>query len=138
LAIPPADFQLHNSLFLVAHFHTQVIGGVLFGLIAGYTYWFPKITGVVLNDRLGKYAFWFWFGGFWVSFGPLYILGLMGATRRLDTYPASTGWQGLFIVSLIGFVLLMIGTLFLIVQAAYSIWQKKKHKDSTGDPWGGR
>jgi cytochrome o ubiquinol oxidase subunit 1 len=118
LAIPPADFQFHNSLFLVAHFHTQVIGGVVFGLLAGFTYWFPKATGIVLNERLGKYSFWFWFIGFWVSFGPLYILGLMGATRRLETYDAATGWQPFFILALLGFVLLSIGTVFLVLQVA--------------------
>ena len=138
LAIPPADFQFHNSLFLVAHFHTQVIGGVVFGFLAGVTYWFPKATGIVLNDRLGKYAFWFWFLGFWVSFAPLYLLGLMGATRRLETYDASTGWQPFFIVSLIGFSLLTLGTIFLLLQIGYSIWKRKEHRDLTGDPWNGR
>lgn len=138
LAIPPADFQLHNSLFLVAHFHTQVIGGVVFGLLAGFTYWFPKATGIVLNERLGRYTFWFWFVGFWVSFGPLYLLGLMGATRRLETYDASTGWQPFFILALIGFILLSIGTLLLVVQVGYSIWKRIEHTDATGDPWNGR
>lgn len=139
LAIPPVDFQLHNGLFLVAHFHTQVIGGVVFGLIAGYTYWFPKATGIILNERLGKYAFWFWFVGFWVSFGPLYILGMMGAPRRIDTYDPATGWQPLFIVALIGFALLSLGVVFLILQAAYSIWKRKEHLDTTGgDPWNAR
>jgi len=138
LAIPPADFQFHNSLFLVAHFHTQVIGGVVFGLLAGFTYWFPKATGIVLNERLGKYSFWFWFIGFWVSFGPLYILGLMGATRRLETYDAATGWQPFFILALLGFVLLSIGTVFLVLQVGYSIWKRKEHKDATGDPWNAR
>lgn len=138
LAIPPADFQFHNSLFLVAHFHTQVIGGVVFGLLAGFTYWFPKATGIVLNERLGKYTFWFWFVGFWVSFTPLYLLGLMGATRRLETYDAATGWQPFFVVSLIGFVLLSLGTVFLVLQVGYSIWKRREHRDTTGDPWNGR
>lgn len=138
LAIPPADFQFHNSLFLVAHFHTQVIGGVVFAYLAGLTYWFPKATGIILNDKLGKYTFWFWFVGFWVSFAPLYLLGLMGAPRRLETYDASTGWQPFFIISLIGFVLLTIGTLFLVLQIGYSIWKRREHRDTTGDPWNGR
>jgi cytochrome o ubiquinol oxidase subunit 1 len=137
LGIPPADFQLHNSLFLIAHFHTMVIGGVLFGIFAGFTYWFPKVTGIKLNERLGKYAFWFWLIGFWVSFGPLYILGLMGATRRLDQYSPSTGWQPLFIVSLVGFVLICIGTTFLIVQIVVAIRQRKEYIASS-DPWNGR
>lgn len=138
LGIPPADFQLHNSLFLVAHFHTMVIGGALFGIFAGYSYWFPKFTGIKLDERLGKIAFWFWIIGFWVSFGPLYILGLMGAPRRLDTYDASTGWQPLFAVSLFGFILLCIGTLFIVSQIAISIKNRKKNRDTTGDPWNGR
>lgn len=138
LSIPPVDFQLHNSLFLVAHFHTMVVGGALFGIIAGFIYWFPKIFGFKLNERIGKYAFWFWFIGFFVSFLPLYILGLMGATRRLDHYEASTGWQPLFIMSLVGFILLSIGTALIIVQIAVSWWQKKKTQDTTGDPWDGR
>lgn len=137
LAVPPADFQLHNSLFLVAHFHTQVIGGVIFGVLAGFTYWFPKVTGIVLNERLGRYAFWFWFIGFWVSFGPLYVLGLMGATRRLDHYDTAS-FQPFFAISLIGFLLLVIGTVFLILQVAYSVWKRKEHRDTTGDPWNGR
>ncbi|HEY2004198.1 MAG TPA: cbb3-type cytochrome c oxidase subunit I, partial [Candidatus Saccharimonadia bacterium] len=91
LGIPPVDFQLHNSLYLVAHFHSNVVGGVLFGIFAGVTFWFPKFAGFRLNERIGKNAFWFWIVGFCLSFIPMYILGLMGATRRLDTYSASTG-----------------------------------------------
>jgi cytochrome o ubiquinol oxidase subunit 1 len=101
LGVPGIDFQVHNSLFLVAHFHTMVIGGALFGIFAGFTYWFPKVTGFRLNERIGKYAFWCWLIGFLAGFVPLYILGIMGATRRLDHYDASTGWQPLFIISFI-------------------------------------
>ena len=137
LAAPPADFQLHNSLFLVAHFHTQVIGGVVFGVLAGFTYWFPKVTGIRLHERLGKYTFWFWFVGFWVSFGPLYVLGLMGATRRLDHY-SNASFQPLFMLSFAGFLLIAVGTILLVVQVFYSIWNRKKLKDTTGDPWNGR
>src|ERR1700691_6049936 len=102
MAVPPIDYQVHNSLFLVAHFHTMIVGGALFGIFAGFTYWFPKFLGFKLNERIGKYAFWTWLVGFFVTFVPLYILGFMGATRRLDHYDASTGWQPLFFVSLIG------------------------------------
>ncbi|MGF7229364.1 MAG: cbb3-type cytochrome c oxidase subunit I, partial [Candidatus Saccharibacteria bacterium] len=102
LAVPPADFQLHNSLFLVAHFHTMIVSGVLFGYLAGLSYWFPKVFGFKLNERLGKYAFWCWLVGFILAFVPLYILGLMGATRRLDHYDPSMGWQQLFIVAAVG------------------------------------
>ncbi|MFZ1323907.1 MAG: cbb3-type cytochrome c oxidase subunit I, partial [Candidatus Saccharimonadales bacterium] len=84
LSVPAIDFQVHNSLFLVAHFHNMIIGGVLFGYFSGFYYWFPKFFGFMLNDRLGKLAAYFWIGGFFTAFTPLYILGLMGATRRLD------------------------------------------------------
>ena len=110
MATPPIDFQVHNSLFLVAHFHTQIVGGALFGIFAGITFWFPKITGFRLDERLGKIAFWFWFAGFFVSFIPLYLLGFMGATRRLDHYASSTGWQPFYITSAIGFAIILCGS----------------------------
>ncbi len=137
LAMPPADFQLHNSLFLVAHFHTMIVGGALFGIFAGITYWFPKVTGFMLNERLGKYAFWCWAVGFFMSFTPLYILGLMGATRRLDHYDVSTGWQPLFIVAGLGFLVILAGALLQIVQIAVSI-KERKQNIATGDPWNAR
>ena len=138
LAIPPADFQLHNSLFLVAHFHTMIVSGVLFGFFAGVTYWFPKVFGFKLNERLGRYSFWFWITGFLTAFIPLYILGLMGATRRMDHYSASLGWQGLFIVAAVGVAFVCIGIGFQILQLVYSIWKREEYKDTTGDPWDGR
>lgn len=138
LAVPPVDFQLHNSLFLVAHFHSNVIGGVLFGIFCGITYWFPKITGIKLNEKIGKQAFWFWIIGFCLSFIPMYVLGLMGATRRLDHYDASTGWQPLFVLMLIGGIFIMIGTALQVAQIVASIIEKKRLRDTTGDPWDGR
>ena len=138
LAVPPADFQLHNSLFLVAHFHTMIIGGVVFGYFAGLTYWFPKIFGFRLNERLGKYAFWCWLVGFLLAFVPLYILGLMGATRRLDHYSAAMGWQWLFIISAIGVGVICLGVAFQVTQFVYSFWKRKDNLDTTGDPWDGR
>jgi cytochrome o ubiquinol oxidase subunit 1 len=138
MSVPAIDFQVHNSLFLVAHFHTMIIGGVLFGYFAGFTYWFPKVTGFKLNERLGKYAFWCWFIGFLTAFVPLYILGLMGATRRLDHYDASMGWQQLFIVAGVGVMIILAGVGFQILQLAYSIWKRNDNLDTTGDPWGGR
>jgi len=116
MAVPAADFQLHNSLFLVAHFHTMIIGGVVFGYFAGLTYWFPKIFGFKLNELIGKWTFWSWLVGFVLAFVPLYILGIMGATRRMDHYEASLGWQGLFIVAGIGVLIIMIGTALLVLQ----------------------
>lgn len=138
LAVPPADFQLHNSLFLIAHFHSMVIGGVLFGIFCGITYWFPKITGLKLNERIGRSAFWCWMVGFCLSFIPMYILGLMGATRRLNTYDASTGWQPLFVLMLIGGIIIMIGVALQIAQILASFIQKNRLRDTTGDPWNGR
>lgn len=138
LGIPPADFQLHNSLFLVAHFHSNVIGGVLFGIFAGLNYWFPKIAGFRLNERIGKYAFWCWIVGFCLSFIPMYILGLMGATRRLDHYDSSTGWQPFYVLMLIGGITIMIGVALQVVQIIASFMERKRLRDITGDPWNGR
>ncbi len=138
LAMPPSDFQLHNSLFLVAHFHTMIVGGALFGIFAGIIYWFPKVAGFTLNERLGKYAFWFWIVGFFTAFVPLYILGLMGATRRMDHYAAGTGWQPLFITSTIGFAIITCGAMIQVLQIVVSVIQRKQNLDTTGDPWNGR
>lgn len=135
---PPADFQVHNSLFLVAHFHTMVVGGAIFGTFAGITFWYPKITGYMLNERLGKRAFWIWLIGFYVTFTPLYILGFMGATRRLDHYAASTGWQPFYITASIGFVIIVIGIATQIYQLIVSHRERKQRLDTTGDPWNGR
>lgn len=137
MSVPAIDFQVHNSLFLVAHFHTMIIGGVLFGVFAGFTYWFPKFTGFMLNERLGRYAFWSWLLGFLLAFTPLYILGFMGATRRLDHYDASLGWQGLFIVAGIGVALIGLGIAFQVLQLMYSIWKRKENRVGA-DPWDGR
>ena len=137
MSVPAVDFQFHNSLFLVAHFHTMIVGGVLFGAFAGFSYWFPKFTGFTLNEKLGKIAFWFWIIGFLVAFIPLYILGFMGATRRLDHYDPSLGWQGLFIVAGLGVVLICVGIAFQLLQVGVSIWKRKENYVGT-DPWDAR
>lgn len=138
MASPPADFQVHNSLFLVAHFHTMIVGVALFGIFAGTTFWFPKIFGFKLNERLDKKAFWFWFIGFFVAFTPLYLLGFMGAPRRIDHYDASTGWQPLYIVAMIGFIVISCGVIIQIYSLIKSIRHRKQHLDTSGDPWNGR
>ena len=138
LAVPPADFQLHNSLFLVAHFHSNVIGGVLFGIFAGISYWFPKIAGFRLNERIGRYAFWCWIVGFCMSFIPMYVLGLMGATRRLDHYDSSTGWRPLYVMMLVGGIVIMAGVALQVVQIIASVIQRRQLRDTSGDPWDGR
>lgn len=138
LSVPAIDFQVHNSLFLVAHFHNVIIGGVVFGYMAGLTYWFPKIFGFKLNDYLGRLASYCWCLGFMVAFLPLYALGLMGATRRLDRYDSETGWQFLFIIAGFGVMIIGLGIALQVLQLVVSIWQRKKNIDKTGDPWNGR
>jgi cytochrome o ubiquinol oxidase subunit I len=137
VAVPPADFLLHNSLFLVAHFHNVIIGGVLFGAFAGLTYWFPKAFGFQLHEGLGKAAFWFSLIGFYVTFMPLYVAGLLGMTRRMQHYDVAA-WRPWMIVAAIGFVLLMIGVVLQVLQIAVSIWRREELRDRTGDPWDGR
>ncbi|MBS0548257.1 MAG: cytochrome o ubiquinol oxidase subunit I [Proteobacteria bacterium] len=137
MAIPPADFVLHNSLFLVAHFHNVIIGGVLFGAFAGYTYWFPKAFGFTLDERLGKASFWCWLVGFYLAFMPLYLLGLMGATRRLQHYDVP-GWQPLMIAAFAGALVILAGIGFTGAQLVVSIRTRERRRDRTGDPWHGR
>ncbi|WP_443691745.1 cytochrome o ubiquinol oxidase subunit I [Pseudomonas sp.] len=137
LAVPGADFVLHNSLFLIAHFHNVIIGGAVFGYLAGFAYWFPKAFGFTLNERLGKYAFWCWIVGFYLAFMPLYVLGFMGMTRRLNHYdnPAWTPW---LIAAFCGALVIMVGIIFQIAQLVVSIRDREKNRDLTGDPWDAR
>jgi cytochrome o ubiquinol oxidase subunit 1 len=122
LAVPPADFVLHNSLFLIAHFHNVIIGGVVFGLFAGITYWFPKAFGFKLDDVLGQASFWFWMIGFWVAFMPLYVLGLMGMTRRVSHFEDPSSLQIWLVVAAIGAGLIAIGIVLLqLIQVVVSI-----------------
>jgi cytochrome o ubiquinol oxidase subunit 1 len=137
MAVPPADFVLHNSVFLVAHFHNVIIGGVLFGAMAGYNYWFPKVFGFTLNKRLGQLSFWCWLIGFYLAFMPLYILGLFGMTRRMQHY-ANTAWQPYLVVAEIGAIVILVGILATIAQLTVSIRARARHRDLTGDPWNGR
>ncbi|SDH26554.1 cytochrome o ubiquinol oxidase subunit I [Bosea robiniae] len=137
LAVPPADFVLHNSLFLIAHFHNVIIGGVVFGVFAGIAYWFPKAFGFKLDRFWGLLSFWFWVIGFYVAFMPLYVLGLMGVTRRLSRFedPSLQIW---FVVAAMGAVLIALGILCFIIQIAVSIMRREQLRDVTGDPWDGR
>jgi len=139
LSITPADWQFHNSLFLVAHFHHTIIGGVVFGYLAGLVYWFPKAFGVKLNHKLGVASFWCWFVGFYLAFFPLYILGLMGATRRLQHY-MEPSWQPYFIVAMVGAFIIGIGILLTVLQLllviSYGIRHKGKLPVHENDPWG--
>jgi cytochrome o ubiquinol oxidase subunit I len=137
LAVPPVDFQLHNSLFLIAHFHNVIIGGVVFGLFAGYTYWFPKAFGFRLHDGLGRAAFWCWIVGFYLAFMPLYALGLMGATRRMQHYD-DLSWQPYMQVAFVGALVIFCGVLCQAAQLIVSIRNRDKLRDRVGDPWDGR
>ena len=139
MAIPGADFVLHNSLFLIAHFHNVIIGGVLFGYLAGFNYWFPKAFGFKLNVKLGKRAFWFWLVGFYVAFLPLYVLGFMGMTRRLNHYD-NPQWHPWLLTAEAGAVLIAIGIAHQLAQLYVSIRDRHlpENRDLTGDPWDGR
>jgi cytochrome o ubiquinol oxidase subunit 1 len=137
LAVPPADFQLHNSLFLVAHFHNVIIGGLLFGVMAGYNYWFPKAFGFTLDERWGRAAFWCWLVGFYVAFMPLYYLGLRGMTRRMQHYHDLT-WQPWLVLAAAGVIIILAGIACQVVQLVVSIRTREKRRDLTGDPWDGR
>jgi len=137
LAVPGADFVLHNSLFLIAHFHNVIIGGVVFGCFAGMTYWWPKAFGYTLNEKWGKRAFWFWIIGFYVAFMPLYALGFMGMTRRLSQQ-IDPEFHTLLVVAAGGVVLIALGILCQVIQIVLSVIQRDQNRDLTGDPWGGR
>ena len=125
LAVPPADFVLHNSLFLIAHFHNVIIGGVVFGMFAGITYWFPKAFGFRLDPFWGKMSFWCWVIGFYFAFMPLYVLGLMGVTRRLRVFddPSLQIW---FIIAAFGAFLIALGIVAFLMQIAVSILQPRE------------
>jgi len=137
LASPAADFQLHNSLFLVAHFHNVIIGGVLFGSFAGYAYWFPKAFGFRLDERLGKAAFWCWFVGFYVAFVPLYVLGLEGMTRRMQHYDRPE-WYPWVLIAGVGALIILCGIALQVAQLWYSIRHRARLREPTGDPWDAR
>jgi cytochrome o ubiquinol oxidase subunit 1 len=137
LAVPPADFVLHNSLFLIAHFHNVIIGGVVFGMFAGINYWFPKAFGYKLDEFWGKVSFWCWVIGFWVAFTPLYILGLMGVTRRMSQFE-DPSLQPYFVVAALGAGLVAMGIAAMLIQFGVSFMRRKQLRDVTGDPWDGR
>ncbi|WP_414986513.1 cytochrome o ubiquinol oxidase subunit I [Acidovorax sp.] len=137
LAVPPADFVLHNSLFLIAHFHNVIIGGVVFAMFAAINYWYPKAFGYRLDVFWGKVSFWCWLVGFWVAFTPLYALGLMGVTRRVSHFedPSLQIW---FVIAAIGAAIVGLGIAAFVVQLAVSFWRRHALRDETGDPWEGR
>jgi cytochrome o ubiquinol oxidase subunit 1 len=137
MAVPPVDFVLHNSLFLIAHFHNVVIGGVVFGCMAGFTYWFPKAFGFTLDERLGKLVFWCWLIGFYLAFMPLYVLGMLGMTRRMNHYD-NPAWTPYLVVAFAGAAVIALGIALQVVQLVVSIRTRHRRRDRTGDPWRGR
>jgi cytochrome o ubiquinol oxidase subunit I len=137
LAVPPADFLLHNSMFLVAHFHHVIVGGVIFGVFAGITYWWPKAFGFRLDEGWGKAGFWCALAGFYVTFVPLYITGILGMTRRLQHYDVAE-WRPWLLISAAGVLILIAGAACQVIQIAVSIKNRDKLRDTTGDPWDGR
>jgi cytochrome o ubiquinol oxidase subunit 1 len=137
LAIPPADFVLHNSLFLVAHFHNVIIGGVVFGLFAGMVYWFPKAFGFKLDPWWGKVGFWGWVIGYWVAWTPIYIVGLMGTTRRVRHFD-DPSFQIWFVIAGIGALIILVGILGFVMSIVMGFLNREKLRDTTGDPWEGR
>lgn len=137
LAVPPADFVLHNSLFLVAHFHNVIISGVLFGAFAGFTYWFPKAFGFRLHEGWGKAAFWVTLVGYMLVFVPLYIVGLLGMTRRLQHIDMDL-WAPWLVVAAFGVLVMIIGAALQIMQLVVSVRHRDRLRDETGDPWDGR
>jgi cytochrome o ubiquinol oxidase subunit 1 len=137
MAVPPADFQLHNSLFLVAHFHNVIIGGVVFGAMAGINFWFPKAFGFVLDRRLGILSFWCWLIGFYLAFMPLYALGLLGMTRRLQ-HTANSAWHPWLLVAAAGAVVILVGIGATVAQVVVSVRSREKRRERCADPWDGR
>jgi cytochrome o ubiquinol oxidase subunit I len=137
MAVPAADFVLHNSLFLIAHFHNVIIGGVVFGCMAGFNYWFPKAFGFKLDEHLGKISFWCWLIGFYMAFMPIYVLGLMGMTRRLN-HVDNPVWHTYLVVAMVGAAVILCGIVAQIAQIVVSVANREALRDLTGDPWGGR
>ncbi|RJF34731.1 MULTISPECIES: cytochrome o ubiquinol oxidase subunit I [Pseudoalteromonas] len=136
LAIPGADYVLHNSLFLIAHFHNTIIGGAVFGYLAGFAYWFPKAMGFKLDESWGRKSFWCWLIGFFVAFMPLYVLGFLGMTRRLN-HTNNPDWNIWLYIAAGGAVIILFGILFQVVQLVVSFKNREQLDDTTGDPWNG-
>ena len=137
LALPPIDYMMHNTTFLVAHFHNMIIPGVLFGYLAGYMYWFPKAFGFKLNEKWGTRAFWCWIVGFYIAFMPLYVLGMLGMPRRMEHYDIAA-WQPHLVVAWVGAFIILLGMICLAVQLIVSIRERNEALDLSGDPWNGR
>jgi cytochrome o ubiquinol oxidase subunit 1 len=137
LAVPPADFVLHNNMFLVAHFHNVIIAGVIFGVLAGTVYWFPKAFGFKLDHFWGTVSFWLWLVGFYCVFMPLYWVGFMGAQRRWNHHD-DPAMQIYFVFAFVGACLILCGIASFIWTFVVSYLKRGQLRDLTGDPWHGR
>jgi cytochrome o ubiquinol oxidase subunit 1 len=137
LSVPSVNYVLHNSLFVIGHFHNTIIPGALFGFFAGYYYWFPKAVGFRLQENWGKRAFWCWLIGFYLAFMPLYVLGFMGMPRRMAYY-ATEAWHPYLLIAALGVAVIMLGIVCQGIQLLVSIKERRALSDATGDPWDGR
>ena len=134
-SIVPHDAQQTDTYYIVAHFHYVLFGGALFGIMSGLYYWWPKIFGYLLNEKLGKMHFWLWFIGFNLTFAPMHILGLQGMPRRIATYPEDMGWDMWNLVETVGAFVIAISVLVFIANVALS---RKKREEAGADPWDAR
>ena len=132
LALVPIDWQVTDTYYVVAHFHFVLIGGTVFGLFAGTYYWFPKMTGRLLSEGLGKWHFWLFLIGFNLTFIPMHITGLIGMPRRVYTYPAYTGWGELNMLSSLGALFMLAGSLVFIWNIVASL---RRGAEAGDDPW---
>jgi cytochrome c oxidase subunit 1 len=135
LAVPPADFQYHDSYFVVAHFHYVIVGGIVLGVFSGLFYWWPKMFGRTLNETLGKWMFWIFFIGFHLTFFPQHFLGLMGMPRRVFTYNPGEGLEAGNFISTIGAFMMGVATIIFLYNIILTSMRKQ---DAPDDPWDGR
>ncbi|MBN9690616.1 MAG: cytochrome c oxidase subunit I [Verrucomicrobia bacterium] len=135
LAVAPFDWQLSDSYFVVAHFHYVLIGGLLFTIFGAIYYWFPKATGKLLSEKLGKWHFWVFLIGFNLTFGPLHIAGILGMPRRIYTYDVGRGWDVWNLLASIGVIFQAVGILFFVGNILWSLWKGKKAGDDPWDAW---
>ena len=133
LGAAPFDFQLQDSYFLIGHFHFVLIGGTLFGVFAGFHYWFPKVTGRMLSERLARWQFWLLYVGFFFTFGPMHILGVLAMPRRIYTYDADRGWEFWNQLTTVGAIIQAASFVFFAYNVLTSFAQRPA--SAGGDPW---
>src|SRR3712207_4230320 len=134
-SIVPHDRQQTDTYYIVAHFHYVLFGGAIFGIFSGLYYWWPKIFGRLLSEKMGKLHFWLMFVGFNLTFGPMHIVGLNGMPRRTYTYPEDMGWDFMNMIETVGSIVIAVSILVFLVNA---IVTRKRGEIATADPWDGR